>query len=182
MSLTLAILSDVHYASPAEQARGDDYEFSYVHNPALRLIIKMYRRYYWLRYPLRQNYLVDRFVEDAAPLKPDYVIANGDFAVNTDSVGLSDGAAYESARECLGKLRAHFGSRLRATFGDHELGKLSFFGGRGGLRLASWHRACELGLEPFWQLSLGKYLLCRFTFPRRFQRNGRNGINCAPGI
>jgi hypothetical protein len=37
---------------------------------------------------------------------------------------------------------------------------MSFFGGRGGMRLASWTRARqELGLEPFWQLTLGNYVL-----------------------
>src|SRR5205823_12960223 len=54
---------------------------------------------------------------------------------------------------------------FRATFGDHELGKLSFFGGRGGLRLASWQRAQDLALEPFWQLPLGKYLLLSIASP-----------------
>ena len=36
-------------------------------------------------------------------------------------------AACASAKECLKRLRAKFGSHFRATFGDHELGKLSFF-------------------------------------------------------
>jgi hypothetical protein len=156
----LAILSDIHYASAAEQARGEDYEFRDLSNPLLRQLIRVYRRYYWLRYPLRQNYLLDRFIREAAALKPDYVIANGDFAANTAFLGLSDDAAFQSARECLEKLRGAFGSSLRATYGDHELGKLSFFGGRGGMRLASWKRAREdLEMQPFWQLSLGNYLL-----------------------
>src|SRR3954465_15641249 len=69
-------------------------------------------------------------------------------------------AAFQSACECLSKLRTRFGAAFRPVFGDHELGKLSFFGGRGGLRIASWHRAQQdLGIEPFWQLQLGKYLL-----------------------
>jgi 3',5'-cyclic AMP phosphodiesterase CpdA len=90
----LAILSDIHYASTAEQARGEDYEFRYLYNPLLRQMIRAYRRYYWLRYPLRQNYLLDRFIEQAVALQPDYVIANGDFAVNSAFLGLSDDAAY----------------------------------------------------------------------------------------
>jgi len=158
--MRLAILSDVHYASSAEQARGEDYEFRYLANPVLRLFVRIYRRYYWLRYPLSQNYLLDRFLDQVATLNPDYVIANGDFSVNTAFLGLSDDAAFQSAGECLDKLRSRFGERFRATYGDHELGKLSFFGGRGGMRLASWKRAREeLGIEPFWELSLGSYLL-----------------------
>jgi hypothetical protein len=156
----LAILSDIHYASTAEEARGEDYEYRYLPNPFLRLIVRIYRRYYWLRYPLRQNYLLDRFLEQAVALRPDYVIANGDFAVNTAFLGLSDDAAFQSASECLDKLRTKFGPSFRATYGDHELGKLSFFGGHGGMRIESWRRAREnLGMEPFWRLSLGNYLL-----------------------
>src|SRR5436190_17547044 len=158
--LSIAILSDIHYAGPAEQARGGDYEYRLLPNPALRLFVRLYRRYFWLRYPLRQNYLLDRFLDQASPLKPDYVIANGDFALNTGCVGVSDDAAFQSARECLDKLRSRFGAAFCPVFGDHELGKLSFFGGRGGLRIASFHRAQEdLGIEPFWKLQLGKYIL-----------------------
>jgi hypothetical protein len=63
-------------------------------------------------------------------------------------------------RECLGKLRRKFGDQFHATCGDHELGKLSFVGGQGGLRLASWERATgELGIEPFWKVRLGEYVL-----------------------
>ena len=41
---------------------------------------------------------------------------------------------------------------------------MSFFGGRGGMRLASWHRARqELGLEPLWQAGLGNYALIGIT-------------------
>ena len=83
----------------------------------------------------------------------DYVIANGDYSCNTAFVGLSDDAACQSARECLGKLRQRFGARLRANYGDHELGKITLFGAHGGMRLASWRRAREeLGLQPFWRL------------------------------
>jgi hypothetical protein len=41
---------------------------------------------------------------------------------------------------------------------------MSLFGGRGGLRIDSLHRAQrELGLEPFWQLPIGNYLLVGVT-------------------
>jgi hypothetical protein len=155
---TLGVLSDIHYASPAEQARGEDYEYRDLRNPFLRHFIRLHRRYIWLREPLKQNHLLDRFLGEAGPL--DYVVANGDYSCDSIFVGLSDDAAFQSARECLDKLRGRFGSRLMVTLGDHEFGKLSLAGRRGGMRLASWRRATgELGLAPFWRLDLGCYTL-----------------------
>ena len=154
----IAILSDIHYASAAEQARGNDFELTPISNPALRGLVRFYRHVIWLREPLQQNHLLDSFLARDAGW--DFVIANGDYSCDSASVGVSDNAACESVEQCLGKLRAKFGSRLRITYGDHELGKTSFFGGRGGMRLASWHRARqELGLEPFWKVTAGKYVL-----------------------
>jgi hypothetical protein len=67
-------------------------------------------------------------------------------------------------RECLGRLRAQFGDRFRAVIGDHEIGKFSFVGSRGGMRLASFDRArLELGLEPFWTVKAGNYVLMGVT-------------------
>ena len=64
----------------------------------------------------------------------------------------------------LNKLRRKFGSNFRAVFGDHELGKVSFVGQQGGMRLASWLRAREeLGLQPFWRLDIGRYVLLGVT-------------------
>ncbi len=157
-TLTLGILSDVHYASTAEQARGADYENVGIPNSLLRLGVRMYRRFIWLNEPLQKNYLLDRFIEQAGV--PDYLIANGDYSCDSSFVGLSDEASCQSARECLGKLRGKFGNRLRVTLGDHELGKVSFFGGRGGMRLASWRQARNsLDLEPFWRVDIGCYVL-----------------------
>jgi hypothetical protein len=154
----LTIVSDIHYASAAERARGDDYEISGIPNPLLRLAVRWYRHLIWLRLPLHQNHLLERFLDQCGPC--DYLIANGDYAVDTGYLGLSDDAALQSTRECLGKLRERFGPRLLLISGDHELGKVSFFGGRGGMRLASWRRAREeLKLEPFWQVALGNYVL-----------------------
>jgi hypothetical protein len=156
--ISVAIVSDIHYASAAEQARGADYELRGIENILLRTLVRLHRRFIWRRYPFNQNHLLDQFVAQAAA--SDYVVANGDYSCNTGFIGVSDDGAFASAKECLGKLREKFGSRLRATFGDHELGKLSFFGGQGGMRLASWHRAVgELGLEPFWRLDLGQYVV-----------------------
>ncbi|MEI6784267.1 MAG: hypothetical protein WCQ21_25525 [Verrucomicrobiota bacterium] len=155
---TLGIVSDIHYAGAAEQARGDDYELREIPHPLLRTFARFYRHYIWLRQPLRKAHLLDQFLERSATF--DYVIANGDYSCNSGFIGLSDDAACQSARECVGKLRQRFGVNLRATYGDHELGKLSMFGGRGGMRLDSLRRAqADVGLQPFWRLEIGSYVL-----------------------
>jgi hypothetical protein len=160
--ITLAVLSDIHYASPAEQARGDDYEYRGLSNPLTRILIRTYRRHVWLRDPLRHNPLLDRFLDQVGSV--DHVVANGDFSCDSGFVGVMDEAACESVRECLGRLRAQFGDRFRAVIGDHEIGKFSFVGSRGGMRLASFDRARhELGLEPFWTLKAGNYVLMGVT-------------------
>lgn len=156
--VTLAILSDIHYAGPAECARGDDYEFRAIASPLLRAGTRAYRHLLWMRHPTQQGRQLDRFL-NAVP-SVDYLLANGDYSCDSAFVGVSDPAAFESAEECLGKLRAKFRERARFTIGDHEIGKLSIFGGQGGMRLASWHAATQkLGLQPFWKFSIGRYLL-----------------------
>lgn len=160
--VTLNVLSDIHFAAAAEQARGDDYEIAAVSHPLSRLLLKFHRRFLWLHQPLRQNHLLDQFLARAHPA--DAVIANGDYSCDTGFIGVSDNAACQSARECLARLRARFGATFHATIGDHELGKCSFVGSRGGLRLASYHSARqELGLAPFWRVELGRYVLIGVT-------------------
>lgn len=156
--VTLAILSDIHYPGPAERARGEDYEYRGIQNPLLRHAFRVYRHFIWMRHPLRQAPQLDRFLREVGEV--DHVIANGDYSCSTAFVGLSDDASFQSAAECIGKLRARFGAKLHLVFGDHELGKLSFLGGRGGMRLAGWHRSVnELGIQPFWQLDAGRHVL-----------------------
>ena len=154
---TLLVLSDIHYASAAEKLRLD-HEARVIGNPLARLLLKFYRHYIWLRAPMQKNHLLDQFLSRAQPT--DWVIANGDYSCDSAFIGVADDAAFQSAQQCLEKLRHKFAPNFRATFGDHELGKTSFFGNRGGMRVASFHRAeKELGLEPFWQWSLGNYVL-----------------------
>ncbi|HEY1788004.1 MAG TPA: hypothetical protein VGJ73_07610 [Verrucomicrobiae bacterium] len=87
-----------------------------------------------------------------------------DYSCNTAQVGLSDPAAFASAEESLGKLRARFGENLRASIGDHELGKVGLFTGCGSMTLASWPRVTEdLGIRPFWRVQFGKYVLLGIT-------------------
>ena len=153
----IGILSDIHYAGPGEQARGDGYEAMGL-SPLAGTLLGGYRRFVWLHQPLRKNYLLDRFLECASGY--DCVIANGDYSCDSSFTGLSDDAALESARLCLEKLRCRYAGNFQANFGDHELGKLSLTGHRGGMRLVSWRRAInDLSLEPFWTRQNGVYLL-----------------------
>ena len=162
--VTIAVLSDVHYAGTAERARGNDYELRPIANPLLRASVRIFRHFIWMRRPFEQATQFDRFMNKIPPV--DYVVANGDYSCDSGFVGVSDDAAFQSTQECLGKLRAQFGDRAQFTIGDHDLGKLAFFGGNGGMRLASWSRTTEsLGVKPFWQLAIGNYLLMGVASP-----------------
>ena len=159
---TVLIVSDIHNAGECERARGENYELQIIRNPLLRTAVKFYRHHYWMRHPLEQGRQLDRFLSLA--LQADYLVANGDYTCDSAFVGVSDSAARQSVEECLDKLRTRFGDRARFVMGDHELGKLTIFGSQGGMRLASWRCATdELGLQPLWQLCLGKYLLVAVT-------------------
>jgi len=158
---TILVVSDIHYASDAEKARGN-VETQVIANPLVRFVVKAFRHYIWLRHPHAQNHLLDRFLAHPGPA--DYVIANGDYSCDSSFVGVMDDPTFASAQECLTKLRTTFSPRMTPTLGDHELGKMSLFGGRGGLRLASWHRAQEeLDVQPFWQIEVGEYRLLGVT-------------------
>jgi len=162
--MTVAILSDVHYAGLAERARGEDYELCNITNPLLREVARAYRHMIWMRHPFDQGRQLDRFLAEVPPV--DYLVANGDYSCDSGFVGVSDPAAFQSAQECLNKLRAKFGDRAWFTFGDHESGKVPMFGGKGGIRLASWHCATgQLGLKPFWKFAIGRYLLIGVSSP-----------------
>ncbi len=158
---TLLVVSDIHYASAAEQARRG-YWASAITNPLLRAASEAYRHFIWLRDPLRHNHLLEKFIDRAGA--PDLVVANGDYSCDSAFVGVSDEAAFQSAQECLDKLRRHFGEKLLAICGDHEFGKQSLFGGAGGLRWASWRRATgQLGLRLFWRVESGRYVFLGVT-------------------
>ena len=157
MDFRITILSDIHYAAAAEKALGNDYELRGLRNPLVRRVIRIHRKYVWLRYPLSKSYLLDEFLKRAP--ESDLVIANGDYSCDCASVGLSDDSTFQSVEECLAKLRNKFGSKLRLSIGDHELGKVSFFGGRGGMRLESWRRLAKVKLDPFWRVDAGPYVI-----------------------
>lgn len=157
-SYRIAVVSDIHYAAAGEQARGDDYETRDIPNPMARRLMRFYRDYIWLRRPLWQAHLLDRFLDEVG--EADCVVANGDFTTDSGFQGVADDAACESVSACLGKLRARFGERFHPTLGDHELGKKSFRGDKGNMRIDSYERAVnELGMKPIWQVDLGQWQL-----------------------
>lgn len=159
--LRFLICSDIHYACDAEKVRVG-YEAAAVSHPFPRALLKLYRRYYWLRDPFAHNHLLDRITHP--PFEPDWVITNGDYSCDSAFIGVSDPPSLQSARESLGALRARFPNRLLAVFGDHELGKTSLLGGKGGLRLKSLELAqTELSLEPIWTKRFGNFLLVGIT-------------------
>lgn len=158
---TVLIVSDIHHAGAGERERVG-YELACAPNWPVRQLVRAYRGLIWQRDPLGTGMFLDAFLHRAGT--PDFVIANGDFSADSRFVGVSDDAAFASAGECLGKLRAKFGQGLHATIGDHELGKVSLVGGHGGLRLASWSRTTTgLGLRPFWQHEWGRYVFMGVT-------------------
>jgi hypothetical protein len=150
------VLSDIHFAGSAEKERSN-FELQSIDNPALRLLVRFYRRYFWLKDPFAHNHLLQRVLD--YPENPDFVVANGDYSCDSAFIGVSDPAAFASAHQCLLNLRNRFHSHFHAVLGDHELGKVSLFGGKGGMRIASWHAASRgLGLQPFWKLQIGNYV------------------------
>jgi len=160
--IRVALVSDIHYPGPSEQLRGNDYEYRDLPNPFQRIFSHYYRNLVWLRRPLDQAPLLDRFLNQLEPC--DHLFALGDYNCDTACVGISDDAAFESATLCLGKLRAHGRGNFHALIGDHDLGKFPFFGQRGGLRLASWHRAVnDLALQPLWRVDLGRRVCLGMT-------------------
>ena len=154
---TILVVSDIHYACAAEQAR-QGHEFRAVKNGFLRALLRCYRDFFWLKNPTQQNHLLDQFFLRAK--QADYVVANGDYSCNTAFIGVGDDAACQSAQECLGQLRQHYAPNFSAVFGDHELGKTSLVGNQGGMRFASWRRATtDLQLQPFWKIEIGDWVL-----------------------
>lgn len=157
----LTIVSDIHYASAAERARAG-FEWAHVTSRWVAVPVWLWRFLFWERTPFGSNGLLERFLAGAPA--SDLVIANGDYSCDSAFVGVSDEAAFASAAECLGKLRARFGPRLHATLGDHELGKIGLGTRLGGPRLASLARAQgELGVPAFWRLTVGRYVLLGVT-------------------
>jgi len=157
----IAIVSDIHYAGPAETARGHSM-LGRIENPLRRWLVGQHRHWVWMRENWTHNHFLDRFIREAQGAG--LVVANGDYSCDSAYVGVSDEASFESAGECLGRMRSAFGDRFYGTIGDHELGKMMLGAAAGGLRLGSYRKATgALGLEPFWQRRIGRYVLIGVT-------------------
>src|SRR5205085_1966958 len=115
----IAIISDIHYAGPAEKQRVG-YPLRHL-GRLQRISVALYRHYFWQRDPFAHNYLLHDFIARCG--NSGLVIANGDYSCDSAAIGVYDDAACESARECLTTLRTAFPERFEATFGDHEIGK-----------------------------------------------------------
>lgn len=158
----LVVVSDIHYAGAAEQARGSDYEMKAIPSPARRWLVRFWRHHLWLRDPFAHNQKLEHFLTECP--QADYVIANGDYSCDSAFIGVSDEAACASAVECLGKLRDKFNSELRTTIGDHEFGKKSLGSGDGGMKLASLKTTREtLKLPTSWRMELDRYVVIGMT-------------------
>ncbi len=153
--IRVLVVSDIHHACAAERARAG-FEERAAPGPVSRRLLRAYRRYVWLDDPMAHNHRLPEIVSREP--NPDLVVGNGDFTLDTAFVGISDDAAFQSARESLGLLRKTYGERLLANAGDHELGKKSFVGGAGGLRRASLVRCeADLGIPVVWSRPVGRW-------------------------
>lgn len=160
-SIRVAIISDIHYACEAEKAQRHTI-LDPIQPRWRRQLVYHYRYWFWLRDAFAHNHLLDRFLAENA--EADLCVANGDFSCDSAYLGLMDEPAFQSATECLEKLRSVFGERLHATFGDHEIGKKMLAADVGGLRLTGYRRAqVELGLRPLWSFEVGRYVLIGIT-------------------
>ena len=153
----IVVITDIHYASELERARGD-YESQTVSNPWLRFLLKQYRYFVWRRDPYGWNDYVDRFINKAG--ETDLVIGNGDYCCDSAFIGVADDPSLTSARQCLDKMRDAFGEKFVGIMGDHDIGKKSMFGGVGGMHLESWDRCeGELKLDAFFKFEFGNHVL-----------------------
>jgi hypothetical protein len=158
--LTVAIVSDPHYPGPAEKARGQDYEIQHIPKVWQRRALQMYRHHVWMRDPFHKDRLLHQFLRE---VRAEILVANGDYSCDSAFIGVADDAAFASAAECIGLLRKRF-PEASLVIGDHELGKLSFLGGAGGMRVRSLQRCeSELGLSPGWTTVFGCYVLVGIT-------------------
>lgn len=144
----ILVLSDIHRAGARERERRG-FDSRAVSNAFLRTFQRVYRRHVWLDDPMAHNHLLDAVLGRVRA--PAQVVANGDLTLDTGFVGVSDDAAMESAAEALALLRTAYPGRVRAVIGDHDLGKVSFVGGTGGIRRRSLERCeAELGIPRLW--------------------------------
>ena len=157
----LLIVSDLHFASAGEKLRQHSDQAAAT-TFVQKLITRTWGHYFWLRCPCDHNLRLGAIL--AREQRYDWLVANGDYTVDNAFVGVSDDASYESAAECLSQIRAAAPGRNLLTIGDHDLGKKSLFGGKGGLRIRSLERMTKsLGVSMTWSHEIGPWLLIGIT-------------------
>ena len=82
------VLSDAHYAGPAEQARGRNFEWAGAPWSPGRLVVQMIRHWIWMRNPLAHNHQLAACLAQTG--QPDLVVANGDFSCDSAAIGLAE--------------------------------------------------------------------------------------------
>ena len=178
---TLGILSDIHYAGAAEQARGQDFELRGIANPAGPR----------LRRPLSPFHLAARAVAQEPSPRPVRGTGRRLRLRHRQRRLLLQLGLRRPERRCRLRERAGMPGKappassapacapITATM---SWARFTMFGGNGGMRLASWRRAQEdLALTPFWQLEIGRYVLLgvRLLAGRPAGLRGRNAASRA---
>ncbi len=155
--MRILILSDIHYACEKERARGD-FRTKGVANPVARFLVGRWSEWLWEGDPFARNEAFHRFLE--RDFHADLVVANGDYSVDSGFIGMADPAAHESALFVLRSLKKKFGDRLHSIVGDHELGKVSPDGGRGGMRLEAFRKSLALPtVHSQWRMAIDNLVL-----------------------
>ena len=139
--MRILIVSDIHYACDREKARVD-FRTAGISNPLTRFLVGTWSDWLWEGDPFARNDAFERFL--ARDFYADLVVANGDYTADTAFIGIADSAAHESALHVMTQLEQRFGKQLKGIIGDHELGKISPDGGRGGMRLDALHASHNL--------------------------------------
>lgn len=147
------LFGDVHYAGPQESARGlteTEIDVSLLQ----KSMVMFYRKFLWLADPIAHAHQFGRLLEKMELIKADEAICLGDLSMDTAFVGLSDPATLESAKAMMAMATESLSAPLTWLMGDHELGKTSMIGKRGGPRIKSlqlWEK--NLGLPVHWHYS-----------------------------
>jgi len=159
---TILVISDIHYASDPELARGPDHELDGISSASKRKLLGLIRRHVWIGNPFLSRTLLKQILSQ--PLECDLVVALGDYGLDPEYMGVADPIVYSNVSECLNLLRSHFGEKFVGLIGDHELGKRNVTGEIGCMNLKSWHiSVTDLGLKPFWVLRISPWIFIGIT-------------------
>ena len=162
--MRLAILSDLHVLGPGEQQETSEYIRTLGHEGThlkrhVRRSLNHLRNHFWHSHPEARTECFIEALQQVHAYNPDWVVVNGDYAGDHVGVGLSDDHTFESTHHAVSLIRGVFPGRTIFNFGDHDVGKYNTLRRCGGIRLESLDRGEQLGLQSFWQLEVGDYML-----------------------